>query len=90
MANARNQLVSSAGSLPQQWVLGAGHRLPASLANPNIDPAVVSRVSESASFWKRAANSSALRRTVLARARPQPGPFQRGDETDVLAIGQSE
>eukprot|EP00959_Pyramimonas_sp_CCMP1952_P359476 7527348-Pyramimonas_sp.AAC.1 len=43
MANACNQLVSAAGFAPQQWVLGAGHQRPASLANPDNDPSVVPR-----------------------------------------------
>eukprot|EP00959_Pyramimonas_sp_CCMP1952_P174006 3635819-Pyramimonas_sp.AAC.1 len=43
MANACNQLVSTAVFSPQQWALGAGHRLPASLSNPDSDPAFVSR-----------------------------------------------
>eukprot|EP00959_Pyramimonas_sp_CCMP1952_P152935 3199437-Pyramimonas_sp.AAC.2 len=34
--------VSTAGFSPQQWALGAGHRLSASLASPDNDPAVVS------------------------------------------------
>eukprot|EP00959_Pyramimonas_sp_CCMP1952_P050508 1055481-Pyramimonas_sp.AAC.2 len=42
MANACNQLVSTDGFSPQ-WALGAGHRLPASLANPDKDPAIISR-----------------------------------------------
>eukprot|EP00959_Pyramimonas_sp_CCMP1952_P027606 579814-Pyramimonas_sp.AAC.1 len=29
MANACNRLVSTPGFSPQQWALGAGHRLPA-------------------------------------------------------------
>eukprot|EP00972_Heterocapsa_arctica_P022906 3369747-Heterocapsa_arctica.AAC.1 len=92
MANACNALVGNHGFSPNQWVLGAGRRLPASLADTDADPAVVSRVTEGSYFWKRlqleqvcseafhrAANSSALRRVVLARTRPQPGPFDRGE-----------
>eukprot|EP00959_Pyramimonas_sp_CCMP1952_P436147 9133177-Pyramimonas_sp.AAC.1 len=55
--------------------------------DPDNDPAVVSRVADTSS-WNRLhlqqicsesffkAANSALRRTVLARTRPQPGPFQ--------------
>eukprot|EP00959_Pyramimonas_sp_CCMP1952_P174178 3639845-Pyramimonas_sp.AAC.1 len=53
MADGFSQLVSSAGVSPQQWVLGGGHWLPASLAHPENDPAVVSRVAERAPFWNR-------------------------------------
>jgi len=92
MANACNALVANAGLSPEQWVLGSGRRVPASLANPDNDPAVVSRVAEGDPFWRRlrlqqscseaffrAANSTALRRCLLARTRPQPGPFQQGE-----------
>ena len=55
------------------------------------DPVVAGHVVEGSSFWHRlklqescevafhkAANSSALRRALLCRLRPQLGPFQRG------------
>lgn len=92
LAQASNQLVSAAVFSPNQWALGAGIRLPASLASTDNDPAVVTRVVEGSSFWDRlqieqvcseaffrAASSSALRRSVLSRLRPQPGPFDPGE-----------
>ena len=92
MASSCNRLVGNHGFSPNQWVLGTGHRLPASLAETDADPAVVSRVQEGSHFWQRlkleqtcseaffrASNSSGLRRAALARTRPQPGPFERGE-----------
>ena len=85
------RLCNNQGFSPAQWVLGEGVHLPASLADLQNDPVLVSQVQEGSAFWQRlrlqescevafhqAANSSALRRAVLARTRPQPGPFERG------------
>ena len=72
-------------------MLGSGVVLPASTADPENDPAVVSRVQEGSDMWHRlhvqevcevaffrTANNTTLRKQILARARPQPGPFEPG------------
>ena len=92
LAWACNSLTTTRGFSPSQWVLGTSQRLPASLGDPDNDQAVVSRVVQGTSFWHRlqleqvcseaffkAANSDTLRRTILSRLRPQPGPFEQGD-----------
>ena len=91
MSGTCNRLTQVSGFSPDQWVLGSGVVLPASTADPENDPAVVSRIEEGSDMWHRlhvqevcevaffrTANNQALRRQILSKARPQPGPFEPG------------
>ena len=91
-ATLYNILVSNVGPSPNQWVPGSGRRLPASLCDPEVDPAVAAHVVGDCSLWHRlrleqacsevffkAANSSSLHRSVLVRLRLQFGPIAVGE-----------
>lgn len=84
-----NRLTQVNGFSPDQWVLGSGVVLPASTADPENNPAVVSRVKEGSDMWHRlhvqevgevaffrTANNTSLGKQILARARPQPVSFE--------------
>lgn len=66
LAQACNQLVSMAGFSPNQWVLSAGIRLPASLANASL-ASLRARASGTASrsSWSAPRPSFGLRTPVL-------------------------
>ena len=53
MSGTCNRLTQVNGFSPDQWVLGSGVVLPASTADPENDPAVVSRVQEGSDMWHR-------------------------------------
>eukprot|EP00959_Pyramimonas_sp_CCMP1952_P154396 3230168-Pyramimonas_sp.AAC.1 len=85
-----NRLANNKGFSPAQWVLGENPSLPTSLGNINADPVVAGQVTQGSLMWRRlrlqgaceiafhqSANSLALRRAVLSKTRPRPGPFER-------------
>eukprot|EP00959_Pyramimonas_sp_CCMP1952_P201358 4210936-Pyramimonas_sp.AAC.1 len=100
IAQTTNRLANSKGFSQTQWVLGENPSLPASLGDINADPVVAGQVTQGSLLWHRlrlqeaceiafhqSAKSLALRRAVLSKTRPQPGPFERGEWVHYWRIG---